>query len=219
VTRPAPRRRRRDAGRPRGEPVLRAVLAHTLDEIARAGIDGVSVDRVARSAQVNKTSIYRRWPTREALVAAALGSIADEVRAQLPDTGSLRGDLEGLLAPVIRTLDTPVGQAVARAALSSSDAGPVAALAAARLGQGVPAALRALVERARARGEWRSGAAPEQVVFMLVGAALHRALLERAPLSARWLADLIDLIVQGVQPRDERAPLRGRGASKRRPRA
>ena len=65
-----PAKRRRDAGRARGgEPIVDAILEHTLADLARAGIDGLSIDRIARAAAVNKTTIYRRWPTREGLVA------------------------------------------------------------------------------------------------------------------------------------------------------
>ena len=53
-------RGRRDAGRARGEPIVDSILEHTLADLSRAGLDGLSIDRIARAAAVNKTTIYRR---------------------------------------------------------------------------------------------------------------------------------------------------------------
>ena len=190
-------KKRRDAGRARGEPIVDAVLLHTLDELASAGFAGLSIERIAQKAEVNKTSVYRRWPNREALVSAALGRILSDVAAKIPDTGSLRGDLLGLLAPVCELMGSELGKAVTRAALTGSSASSVNQLALLQLDK-TSKPLRAVVARARARGEWRAGADPRQLVFMLVGAVMHRALLEHAPLSRRWLTSLVDLALSGV---------------------
>lgn len=195
------RTRRRDAGRPRGQSVTDAVLEATLAELATSGLGGLSVERVARHAEVNKTTIYRRWSTREALVAAALEGIADDVAAHTPDTGTLRGDLAGLLWRVAEFVASPGGRAVARAALSAQAEADVAALAARRLEQHTSGALEVFVARAEARGEWRAGLPAERVIQTLVGAILHRALLEHAPITRGWLEDVVDLVLLGAVPR------------------
>jgi AcrR family transcriptional regulator len=199
--RPVRRKRRRDAGRARGAPIVEAVLSRTLEELATSGLSGLSVERVARRAGVNKTSVYRRWPTREALVAAALEGILEDVAMKAPDTGSLRGDLLGLLAPVVALVNQPLGLAVLRAALTESSASSVAALAARRLEQGTASPARAMVARAKKRGEWRAGVSAEQLIFMLIGSILHRVLLEHAPLTKRWLGSLVDLVLLGASGR------------------
>lgn len=193
------RRKRRDAGRPRGAPVIEAVLAQTLAELASHGLEGLSVDRIARRARVNKTSIYRRWPDRDRLVAAALEGIATEVAAVVPDTGSLSRDLLGLLQPLAQFFNQPLGAAVLSAVVAHQGT-RVAALGADRIAQS-GAVLQAVVTRAAARGEWRAGVDGRQVVFALVGAVIHRCLLERAPADPAWLEALVDLTVEGVRPR------------------
>ncbi len=216
-------RRRRDAGRPRGAPIVQAVLAETLKELAESGLEGLSVERVARAASVNKTTVYRRWPTRGALVAAALEGILGSVAAKGADTGSLRGDLLSLLAPVAGFLSEGTGRAVLRAALSESSASSIASLAARKLQQQATSPVGALVVRARARGEWREGVNGEQLVFVMVGAVIHRAMLEHGPLTKRWLASLVDLVLFGVVPRRPSDPsppdidplVRGRNERKR----
>jgi AcrR family transcriptional regulator len=200
---PGKRAPRRDAGRARGAPIAEAVLARTLEELATAGLEGLSVERIARQAEVNKTSIYRRWPTREALVAAALAGVLDGVSARAPDTGSLRGDLLGLLEPIVDFIGQATGRAVVRAALAESAESSVAGLAAERLSRTASGPVRALMARARARGEWRAGASGEQLIFTLVGAVIHRAMLEHGDITKRWLGSLLDLVLFGVLPREQ----------------
>ncbi len=194
------RSRRRDAGRPRGERVTNAVLEATLAELADAGLEALSVDRVAQRADVHKTTVYRRWPNRGALVAAALAAVADDV-SNAPDTGTLRGDLLAVLERIARFLERPEGRAVARAALTADAAPDVAALATRRIARSTTAPLVDVVGRARERGEWRAGARAEMVVPAMVGAILHRALLEHADASGAWLEDLVDHMLAGVTPR------------------
>jgi len=57
--------------------------------------------------------------------------------------------------------------------------------------------------RAETRGEWREGVSAEQVIHTLVGAILHRALLEHAPMTRRWLEGAVDIVLLGVVPRAE----------------
>jgi AcrR family transcriptional regulator len=196
-----PDRGRRDAGRPRGASVVDAVFAATLDELAAVGMERLSIDRIARRASLNKTSVYRRWPTREALVAAALERMADTVAAGTPDTGSLRGDLLGLLAPVTAMMSEPAGRALLRAAIAEESAVDVAALAARALTQQSAAPIRDMISRAVSRGEWRSGAPPDVLLSMLIGAAMHRAMMEHAPLSGEWLEAVVDMALFGAMPR------------------
>jgi AcrR family transcriptional regulator len=195
------RAKRRHAGRPRGEPVVDAVLEATLAEIAENGIDGLSVERIARGAAVNKTTVYRRWPTRAALVAAALESVLEDVSARAPDTGTLRGDLLDLLGGIGDFLAEPAGRALLRAALSEGPGGELAELATRRLEGHASIGIESLVSRARARGEWRRGVPDEQVVFTLVGAMIHRVALESGPISPDWLESVVDLVLLGVVPR------------------
>ena len=191
---------RRDAGRPRGEAIIEAVLSRTLDELAVHGIDKLSVGRIARVADVNKTSVYRRWPTRSALVAAALERVRNDVSGHLQDTGSLRGDLMVLARNVATFLGGPVGRELAHAALGESAGPELAALAARQLESQVQGPVHDMVQRARARGEWREDVEPRMLLAMIVGALLHRSMLEHATLSKPWLASLIDVVLLGVTP-------------------
>lgn len=188
--------RRRDAGRPRGASVVAAILEAVRSELAETGLEALSVDRVARRAEVNKTSVYRRWPTKEALVAAAMDGLRTDF-ADSPDTGSLRGDLHVLAAPIAEFLSRREGTALARAAIGSGAAGDIASLAAHQMSEQVSPVF-AIAERARDRGEWREDVDPQQVIFTLVGAIVHRVLLEHGDPTGPWLDSLVDLVHRGA---------------------
>jgi AcrR family transcriptional regulator len=190
--------KRRDAGRPRGAAVVDAVMLCTLDELAAHGLAELSVERIATSADVNKTTIYRRWPTREALVAGALEYVMLDLSGARTDTGSLRGDLLALGSEIAEFMAQPWGRALARAALAESSGRAVADLAAEQLERGASLPVAELVLRAQRRGEWTSKAPPEVALAMLVGAILHRAMLEHQPTDAGWLEAVVDIIVGGV---------------------
>lgn len=78
----------------RSEEVVRRVLEAALKELARSGYADFRMQAVAARAGVNKTTIYRRWPSRRALVEALVERMRASLRVRpLPDTGSLEGDL------------------------------------------------------------------------------------------------------------------------------
>jgi AcrR family transcriptional regulator len=150
---------------------------------------------------VNKTSVYRRFPTRDALVVAALGRVHDDLGAQLVDTGSLRGDLRAMTRAVAAFLDSDVGRAVARAVFAGPIAQDVADAARAQLADRAAPTVQALIARAVERGEWRAGVDPAVVLAATVGGLLHRALLEQQPLDDTAIEALVDVVVAGVAPR------------------
>ncbi|MEO3887842.1 TetR/AcrR family transcriptional regulator [Nonomuraea sp. B5E05] len=87
--------------RPAGAAVLRADLTDAirqaaLDELIDSGYARMSMDAIARRAGVGKAAIYRRWASKEPLVLEILTRTADEA-VPLPDTGTLREDVEGFV--------------------------------------------------------------------------------------------------------------------------
>ncbi|MGW5379718.1 TetR/AcrR family transcriptional regulator [Nocardia sp. NPDC003999] len=85
----------RKAPRRRGEVLEQAILRAAAEELAEVGYAGFGIDRVATRAGTNKTTIYRRWPSRAALAVAAFreAALTDDV----PDTGDLRTDALAVL--------------------------------------------------------------------------------------------------------------------------
>jgi AcrR family transcriptional regulator len=82
---------RRGPGRPRSEEAERAILDATLEQLARSGISGLSIEAVAHSAGVAKTTVYRRWSNKTELVVAALAKLKGPLL--YPPGGDPRSDL------------------------------------------------------------------------------------------------------------------------------
>jgi AcrR family transcriptional regulator len=79
--------------------VVRRVLDAAIVELALSGYAGFRMDAVAARAEVNKTTLYRRWPTRAALVTALVERMRTPLRnSPLPDTGRLETDLVAAFA-------------------------------------------------------------------------------------------------------------------------
>jgi AcrR family transcriptional regulator len=60
------------AGRPRSPVVDEAILRAALELFIEHGVAGASIEKIAKRAGVGKTSIYRRWSSRETLLAQAI---------------------------------------------------------------------------------------------------------------------------------------------------
>jgi AcrR family transcriptional regulator len=152
-----------------------AVFEATLAELSYRGYEGMSVEDVARRAGVHKTTVYRRWGTKERLVAEALEEAA-ESRIGVPDTGDVQGDLRALARAVQATLSTQEGAAAVHALVSggrnSTQVGRIARrFWAVRLAQVGPIIERAVERRQLPRGTSAAG------VIEYVAAPLYYRLL------------------------------------------
>lgn len=74
MTRPRPR------GRPRDPGVDAAILRAALDLFIERGIEGMSIEQVAKRARVGKLTVYRRWSSKETLAAHAIEWTIEESR-------------------------------------------------------------------------------------------------------------------------------------------
>lgn len=82
---------KRAPGRPLNAAIDEELLRVTQDLLVELGVERLSMDEVARRSGTSKTTIYRRWPGKTALVVAATAAL---FRApEVPDTGDLREDL------------------------------------------------------------------------------------------------------------------------------
>src|SRR5215469_11148114 len=138
-------------GRPRDPAVDEAVLSAAVELLADAGFGRLTMEQVAARAGVGKASVYLRWPNKMTLLADAIQHHAGVV-PDVPDTGSLPGDMRTFLRALLRTF----GAASRAMAAVSGEVDRHPELRAAWR-QSVAAALtvcvREIVERAVQRGE------------------------------------------------------------------
>jgi AcrR family transcriptional regulator len=173
-----PRRQRPQLGR--GPKVRAAVLAATLAELGEAGYAALSVDAVARRAGVNKTTIYRRWPVREALVVDALtDQIAVDV--PIPDTGAIETDLRELARSLVRWLTSPAGRAIIAATISDAARSPEIAEVKQRFFEDRFRRAEPVIARAKDRGELPRTTDPAELVKAMIAPIYLRLLVTADP--------------------------------------
>jgi len=138
-------------GDPRVSRTRATVLGATSKLLLEVGCERITIDEIAERSGVARSTIYRNWGDRSALLIEAVEQLA--VMAEPPDTGSLRGDLEIMAERLAGQLaEGPLGQVlpslVGAASFDAGLRGRLRALAEHRF-----AISRSVFERAVARGE------------------------------------------------------------------
>jgi AcrR family transcriptional regulator len=145
---------RSGAGRPRDPGLDDAVVKATLELLAEDGYARLTVDRIAARAGVGKAGVYRRWPDKVSIVLEAVSRNPE--RPSAPDTGSLRGDALAFLRSLVgyRTLHADAISAISGEALTNPPFGEAFRT---QLAEPVMDGMRAILERAIARGQLPAG--------------------------------------------------------------
>jgi AcrR family transcriptional regulator len=193
------RPRLRPPGRPRSERARQSILAAAAELLLVDGLGATSMDAVAQRAGVSKATIYRWWPTKEAL---ALDAIYDAWPADVgaaPDTGALRSDLLALLRPWVRRVtQRPYARIVAALLSAARNDQAFAERYVTRFVEPRREPARRLFGRAIERGEVSPDTPIESAIDMVWGPLYHRLLHGHAPLDDRFLGDVVDLALDGI---------------------
>ena len=185
----------RRPGRPRSAQADSAILNATLQLLAEAGVQGMSLEGVAARAGVGKTTIYRRWPNKGALIIDALTRMKPPVRDF--DTGSFRSDVERFLTSLQSLLDDPLTQALTLRILGEVSGRPDWAREYFTDSfRPNLEALEGMIDRARARGELRPEADTQLVMEIIGGPIAYHMLMgvflpNLKPFDTRAFLDLV----------------------------
>jgi AcrR family transcriptional regulator len=192
---PAPRRPGGRSAR-----VRRAVVTAFIDELAERGFSALSFESVAARAGVHKTTLYRRWGSRENLLLdVALHTAADAV--PVPDTGSLVTDLAALAAAVARNLRSKPVEAMLRAVVSEALVHPEVATAARDFWDARFQAANEIIRRAVARGEVEANVNADLIIESLIGPLYLRVLVTQEPLDDAFVEELSTLVASAAARR------------------
>jgi AcrR family transcriptional regulator len=173
-----------------------ALLDAAVQVVAEVGYDGMTMDLVAARAGTTKSALYRRWSSKGELTLDAVVRLQQpEVDlAELPDTGTLRGDLIALTQPYA----SDEGQQKLRmmAGLSSVLDREPALLDAANAAITEPwvGVCRLLVQRAIDRGEAETDDI-EAIARVVPSMTSDRILVRRMPVDREFFVGLIDAVV------------------------
>jgi AcrR family transcriptional regulator len=216
TTEAAPRGR----GRPRSEEAHRAILAAVVELLAEHGLGGLTIEAAAARAGVGKTTIYRRWDTKNELVLEAMEQLRPP--GPPPDTGSLIGDLSAFVAVQRERLEaTQLPRVIPRVLGESLDDPDLHTQIVARAVTPIRAVLGEIVRRAIERGELREDLDVETLVDVLHAAPIYRLLLAGGAIEAVAGVPerIVPLLLEGVSSSSEaRASARPRSSGSSRAR-
>lgn len=191
LDRPAKLGRKRD--HTRDPEILDAALA----VLSESGYDAMTMDMVATRAKAGKATLYRRWPSKAELVIEAVACMKQGMNAieNAPDTGTLRGDLIGLIRPHSLE-DSERKMQVMGGLVSMLSRDPQLADAVNEAITEPRARLnRLLMERAAARGEISADADLDTISHIGPSMTAYRTLVQRKPVDRAFLIGLIDGVV------------------------
>lgn len=161
-----------------------AILDAAWDELAAVGYAQVTMAGVAARAGTNKAALYRRWPNRTELLAAAIDRRVVPLAAVPADTGSLRGDVIAVLQAVNRR---------SRAAQAVPDpGGELTAYLRNRAATEGFEQMDLVLRRALQRGEAGPGRVSARVARLPVSVLHSELCLSTGPLPDQAITEIID---------------------------
>jgi AcrR family transcriptional regulator len=189
----------RRPGRPRSQAADEAILDATVDLLAEQGYLGLSVEAVAARAGVAKTTIYRRWPTKDHLLMDAVACIKGSHPE--PPGGPVRDDLIYMLT---RMRDAwfkgRFGRLMAQLAADGLERPELYRQGRDRFVAPRRAQMRRVIERGIAEGGIRGDVDKDWVISLLVAPIISAALTHQDALPRRQLEFIVDTVLAGVGP-------------------
>ncbi len=186
----------RRLGRPRDARVDAAVLEATRTLLAEKGFAGTTVEAIASRAGVGKATIYRRWPTREALLLAVTS--IDLPKIPTPDTGDLRKDLLLVFTSLAEQMRMAGPASYIGDLIGESMRNPEMRKDFQAFVQQRRSMCADIVARARQRGEVRKSVDPDLVLDLISGAMFYQKLFYDEPADAAYVKRTVDAVLDGI---------------------
>ncbi|MDZ8066789.1 MAG: TetR/AcrR family transcriptional regulator [Nostoc sp. DedQUE08] len=186
------------SGRPRSIHADQAILQATLDLLAEVGYESMSIEAIASRAGVGKTTIYRRYTSKEELVADAIESLRDDLA--IPDTGSFWGDMDILIKNAAKKIDSPLGRQTLALIISTASSNPqFAEVYWTKYTKLRREAFSKILKRAKSRGEIHKDADVDLIIDLVSG-SLYYALIFKPttePVEA-YMRRTMNLLLKGI---------------------
>jgi AcrR family transcriptional regulator len=186
----------RKRGRPRDDALDDRILEAAVRLMGERGYARMSIEAVAREAGTTKPSVYLRFGNKAGVATAALEYLRE--RSGVPQSGDTRADLVLELGRFVRGVSRPFGMATLGTVLAEEHETPeLLALFRERVVRPRRERLRAVLDRARERGELRPGADLEVAVNMLIG-AYYAQYVAGDPFGRAWTGRTVDAVLAGL---------------------
>lgn len=163
------------------------------------GVERFSVEALAERHRLDAAMVYRYWGDRRQLIVDAVLSDVEKISSGT-DTGSLRGDLQALAHNVTNRINSEVGRTLLRALVMDRRGGHDEATRS-RFWRAHFTAVRAVVDRARERGELREGVNTLAAVQIVLAPLNIRALFSDVPVDDDYCEAIVDMAWHGLARR------------------
>ena len=180
---------RRPRGRPRDPDADAAILRAALELFLERGVDGTSIEQVAKRAGVGKVTVYRRWDSKEEMIAQAI----EGARGEIPDASvdgvadlPLAEQVAHAIPSIAETAATPAFRALVSRVFGAAASHP--SLVATYWDHYVAPrreATRILLERAVGEGLIAEDADLDVLMDLMVGAVMYRVIQPDVPDAAQ----------------------------------
>jgi AcrR family transcriptional regulator len=192
--------RPRGRGRPRRASASAEILDATLELLAERGFKATTIDAIAARAGVGRNTIYRRWSSKEELIADALQKLVVDI--DLHDGEDVHALLLDRIRDFVRVFGDPLYGRILPAVLGELQTNPVfARLYAERVVQPRYEALVGILRRAAERGALRHDADVGQIADLLAAPPFVRVLrVGLPPITEHYAEDLLETIWRGIAP-------------------
>ncbi len=178
----------------RVERSIDTVLTETYRLLTETGIGGFSIDEISRRSGVAKTTIYRHWSSRSALLLEACSRLGGP--RHIPDTGNLAHDISALLGNFAEELRTAQWATVLPSIIDAAERDADVADTLAKIHAELMTPFAAVVERGQQSGELPSQVSAREVVARLVGPLFYRRWLSKEPIDDGFVARMVDMVIR-----------------------
>ncbi|WP_413104427.1 TetR/AcrR family transcriptional regulator [Streptomyces sp. Inha503] len=191
---------------PSGAATLRAdktaaISEAVLDELAEQGYGRLSMEAVAKRAGVGKSALYRRWPSKQRMVIAVVSELSIAL-VELPDTGTLRGDVLAGLRAVADWLTHPRFSRILPDLIAEAQRDEELSRALAHcIGEPRRARMSDALDRAVERGELSPDLDRELALDLLGGLVYWRVSARGAPLEPGYFERAADMALRALDAR------------------
>ncbi|MFM9033767.1 MAG: TetR/AcrR family transcriptional regulator [Mycobacterium sp.] len=172
------------------------VFDATMAEFLARGIDAFAIEGVARRAGLDSAAITAHWPDRRVLLMDVITTLAAQA-APVPDTGSLRGDLQALADSVTELVATPEGRRWLHRILPNGQDADLYEISHdfwdIRFDSTAP-----ILRRAAARGELLDDVDPELAIRMFAGSYYFDAIFSNAPVRPEYAQQVMEIFIRGI---------------------
>ncbi len=192
------------AGRPRSVESEQAVLAATWKLLKETSVRRISIEAIAREAGVGKTTIYRWWPSKTALIVDAFLAQVETV-LPFPETETAHEALSQQMQRLVQVLQGDVGRIIA-AIIAEGQCDPEALESFRERFLNVRRQIaRQVIVKGMQSGEFDASLDPEVVMDMMYGPIYYRLLVKHLPLDKQFVSTLSKQAILCLRPTNQHA--------------